>query len=132
MQWMHLRQNEFEALDRGATVIVPTAAIEQHSLHLPVSADTTIVTGICQRVDDQSDADVLVTPTLWLRCSRHHRDYPGTLTTGLDRFFASLFDVVGSVLHAGFRKVLIHDGHGGNGDIISVTLEKLRHAYPDR
>ncbi|MEM6332279.1 MAG: creatininase family protein [Planctomycetota bacterium] len=132
MQWMNLRRDQIEALDRDTPVIVPTAAIEQHSLHLPVSTDTTIVTGICSAVDTASEADVLVTPTLWLGCSRHHRDYPGTLTTELDHFSASLFDVVDSVLHAGFRKVLILNGHGGNGAILSVTLEKLQHTHPDR
>ncbi|MEM6553588.1 MAG: creatininase family protein [Planctomycetota bacterium] len=132
MQWMDMRRDEIDAVDRDTPVIVPTAAIEQHSLHLPVSTDTTIVTGICRRVEAQSPGDVLVTPTLWLGCSRHHRDYPGTLTTQLDHFSASLFDVVNSVLHAGFRKVLILNGHGGNGAILSVTLEKLQHAHPDR
>ncbi|MEM1097166.1 MAG: creatininase family protein [Planctomycetota bacterium] len=132
MQWMNLRRDQIENLDRDTPVIVPTAAIEQHSLHLPVSTDTTIVTGICEAVDAASEADLLITPTLWLGCSRHHRDYPGTLTTQLDHFSASLYDVVDSVLHAGFRKVLILNGHGGNGSILSVTLEKLQHAYPDR
>jgi creatinine amidohydrolase len=132
MQWMNLRRDQIDGLDRDTPVIVPTAAIEQHSLHLPVSTDTTIVTGICKAVDAESEADLLVTPTLWLGCSRHHRNYPGTLTTELDHFSASLFDLVDSVLHAGFRKVLILNGHGGNAAVLSVTLEKLQYAYPDR
>ena len=132
MQWMNLRRDQIDAMDRDTPVIVPTAAIEQHSLHLPVSTDTTIITGACRRLDEVCDGELLVTPTLWLGCSRHHRNYPGTLTTHLDHFGASLFDTVDSILHVGFRKVLVLNGHGGNGAELSVTLEKLKYAYPDR
>lgn len=132
MQWMHLRWEQIDAMDRDTPVLVPTAAIEQHSRHLPVSTDTTLITAICRRLDEACGGGLLVLPTLWLGCSRHHRNYPGTLTTALDHFSASLFDVVDSVLHAGFRKVLILNGHGGNGAVLSVTLEKLMYAYPDR
>ncbi|MEM6852788.1 MAG: creatininase family protein [Planctomycetota bacterium] len=132
MQWMNLRHDQIESLDRDTPVIVPTAAIEQHSLHLPVSTDTTIVDGICRAVEAASPDPVLVTPPLWLGCSRHHRQFAGTLSTELDHFSVALFDLVESILHAGFRKVLMLNGHGGNGPILSVTLEKLQHAYPDR
>lgn len=132
MKWMDLRRDQIDATDRDTVVLVPTAAIEQHSLHLPVSTDTTIVTAVCERTDAACGGGLLVTPTLWLGCSRHHRNYPGTLTTHLDHFGASLFDLVDSVLHVGFRKVLVVNGHGGNGAMLSVTLEKLKYAYPDR
>ncbi|BAM03024.1 creatininase family protein [Phycisphaera mikurensis] len=132
MQWQHLRSDQIDATDRETVVVVPTAAIEQHSLHLPVSTDTTIVTEVCRRLDAACGDGLLVTPTLWLGCSRHHRNYPGTLTTALDHFGHALFDTVDSVLHAGFRNVLILNGHGGNGAMLSVTAEKLKYAWPDR
>ncbi len=132
MQWKNLRSDQIDATPRGTVVVVPTAAIEQHSLHLPLSTDTTIVTEVCRRLDAACDDRLLVTPTLWLGCSRHHRDFPGTLTTALDHFGDALFDTVDSILHAGFTRVLILNGHGGNAAMLSVTAEKLKYAWPDR
>ncbi|MEM9884220.1 MAG: creatininase family protein [Planctomycetota bacterium] len=129
---MHLRQDEIDRCDRDTPVIVPTAAVEQHSLHLPVSTDTVIITEVCRRLDAACDDGLLVTPTLWLGCSRHHRNFPGTLTTDLQHFGDALFDTVDSVMHAGFRKAMILNGHGGNAAMLGVTLERLQYAYPDR
>ena len=132
MQWKDLRHDQIDGCDRDTPVIVPTAAIEQHSLHLPVSTDTTIITEVCRRLDSACDGKLLVTPTLWLGCSRHHRNFPGTLTTAMSHFGDALFDTVDSILHAGFTRVLILNGHGGNAAMLAVTLDNLKYAYPDR
>lgn len=131
MKWMDQRRDQIEATDRNTPVVIPTAAIEQHSLHLPVSTDTRIVTAVAERLDAACDHTLLITPTVWLGCSRHHREYPGTLTTSLDHFGEAVFDVADSVLHAGFRKVFLLNGHGGNGSALGVTLEKLQYAHPE-
>jgi len=131
MRWQDLKSRELDAMSRDTVVIVPTAAIEQHSLHLPVSTDTTIADGLSARLDEACDDRLLVLPTFWLGASKHHMPFTGTITAELDTWSAAVFDIVNSILQHGFTKVIVLNCHGGNNAILNVTLEKVKYAHPD-
>ena len=40
--------------------------------------------------------------------------YPGTVTLRLDTYAALIRDILDSLKHAGFRRILVVNGHGGN------------------
>ena len=131
MRWEHLSWPEFEAASRDRVVIIPTAAIEQHSRHLPVWVDTAIANNLASLLDEACDNDLLVLPTYWLGCSEHHMGFPGSLTTSLDNWTNSVLDIINSVRRHGFHKVIVLNCHGGNHTILGVTLEKAKYTWPE-
>lgn len=47
--WLDLTTEEFQNLPPDTVAILPTAAVEQHGPHLPVSVDTVINEGLVAR-----------------------------------------------------------------------------------
>jgi creatinine amidohydrolase len=57
--------------------------------------------------------------------------FSGTLTTSVDTYLAMAFELLGSVAHAGFRKILVINSHGGNVSALDLVLTKCREQYPE-
>jgi creatinine amidohydrolase len=57
---------------------------------------------------------MLVMPTIPYGYNEHALDFPGTIHVAYDTFIAYCLDVVKSVAHAGFDRIVIVDGHGSN------------------
>src|SRR5690606_10307799 len=67
---------------------------------------------------------VVVLPTIAATFSPHHMSWPGTLSLSLETFFGVVRDIARSVAHAGFKRQLVINGHGGNhGPLTSFTAE---------
>ncbi len=115
-----LRKNtrrEFrERMQSGAlkACIVPIAAIEQHLEHLEMEHDWRSVIHVSGAVAERLSPEVLVAEAVMVGVSEHHMQHPGTITLRPGTFLAVVSDVVRSVVHAGFRHVLVLNGHGGN------------------
>lgn len=125
--WSDLTRDEIaEARDMGALVVVPTGAVEQHGSHLPVGTDMVAVGHLALAAARRAGVPVLVLPTVQVTFSPHHRSWPGTLSLRLETFNAVIADVTASVAHAGFKRQLIINGHGGNrGPLIALTTELI-------
>ena len=66
----------------------------------------------------------LVLPPPSFGFSPHHQAWPGTITLRLNTFLALITDVAESVARAGFDRLLIVNGHGGNnGPLASICTE---------
>src|SRR5262249_32263486 len=74
---------------------------------------------------------VLLLPLQWLGASEHHLPFGGTLTTTLSTYERVLVEVCESVIRAGFRRLLLLNGHGGNIDPLHVALRRLDVAHPN-
>jgi creatinine amidohydrolase len=112
-------------IDKSLPVIVPLGSIEQHGYHLPLSVDTTQVRAIAQRAEVQLGAAALFLPTLWLACSEHHKDFPGTISVAPSLYSENIKSIVRSVLRAGFTKIFFLNGHGGNETPAAQALTEL-------
>ena len=126
-RWQDLTTEDFHHLPPDTVAILPTAAIEQHGPHLPVSVDTVINEGLVARaVTALEGAPVLLLPTLCVGKSDEHVHFPGTLA--LDwKTTVELWRHVGlSVARAGVRRLLILNSHGGQVPIIHVVSRQLR------
>ena len=76
--WGDYRTTEYASIDPEATIaVLPVSAIEQHGPHLPVSTDTTIMTGMLETVIAHLPADRAV--------FRHVRRDHHRVGTGLER-----------------------------------------------
>jgi len=109
------RWTDIEDIEKQTTVVVcPLAALEQHGFHLPLLTDTYITTAIAQAVEANMPDDVLLVPTMWMGASDHHMDFPGTISLPNSLYSKVIKAFCLSLVSAGFEKILLLNGHGGN------------------
>lgn len=119
-------------VDREKTVVLaPYAACEQHGLHLPFFVDTLLCTAVAEGVERNLPDQVLLLPTQWLGASAHHTPFFGTLTADLDQHVDLMVHPLEQYLKAGWKKVFILNGHGGNIDTYHIALRRLHERYGD-
>ena len=94
--------------------IVPVAAIEQHLEHLAMEHDWRSVRHVALKVAEELRPYVLVAEGVMAGVSEHHMRHPGTLSLRPGTFLAVVTDLIESIVRAGFRNVLVLNGHGGN------------------
>ncbi len=123
---------EVDALDREKVIAVACiSALEQHSLHLPVSTDYLIGAEIVRRVEHDLPRTLLCLPPIWLGCSDHHMDFVGTISISVETMSRLLQDIAASVMKHGFRKLLILNSHGGNRATLAYSIQAMAHRFPD-
>jgi len=122
---------EVDGLDRSTVVVAQFAAMEQHGRHLPLETDALIGQELARRLDTACSGRLLVLPTQWLGLSTHHMSFPGTLSASVDTYIAMASEILGSIAHAGFKKVLVLNSHGGNVSALDVVLTKCRDRYSE-
>lgn len=131
MRFAEMTAPAIAALDRARTLIVaPIAACEQHSRHLPVFTDSILVGAVANGIEASLPDRVLLLPVLWLGASDHHLPFGGTLTAALPTYEQILVELLTPLLHSGFRRVLLLNGHGGNIDPLHVALRRLDTQFP--
>lgn len=94
--------------------IIPIAAIEQHLEHLAMEHDWRSVCHVAVAVAERLRPRVLVAEGLMAGISEHHMSHPGSLSLRPGTFLSALSDLIDSVARAGFKNVLLLNGHGGN------------------
>jgi creatinine amidohydrolase len=120
--------------DRENTVIVlPVGSIEQHGPHLPCAVDTLIAAGVVGKALERLPADIPafgMSPICYGK-SDEHIHFPGTVTIDGDTLLRTVIDVGESVYRAGFRKLLIVNGHGGQPQVMEMAARELRVRHGD-
>lgn len=124
------RMTAAELRDRAAedaVVLLPVGATEQHGPHLPTGVDAFLAAEVCHRAAllAAPRTPVVVAPTVWAGLSEHHMEFGGTFTLSLATFQALLRDLCRSVLRAGFLRILIVNGHGGNMTALHALTTEL-------
>lgn len=109
--------------------IIPVAAIEQHLEHLAMEHDWRSVSHVAHAVAQRLQPAVLVAEAFMTGISEHHMRHPGTLSLRPGTFIAVLTDVIESVTRAGFKHVLVLNGHGGNIAACQSVWEQLLRLY---
>jgi creatinine amidohydrolase len=130
MIWDRLTSGQIEALDKNIPVLLNIAATEQHGAHLPVATDRLIGEFFLARLDQQMSGEVLILPAVAVGCSDHHMDFGGTLSLSHTTFIAVVKDIIQSVIHHGFHKIILLNSHGGNQGAMQVIVEQLGYANP--
>ena len=120
--------------DKENTVIVlPTGATEQHGPHLPCAVDTVISAGVVGHALARLDAAVpayAMAPITYGK-SEEHLHFPGTITLTGETLLATMNEIGESVYRAGFRKLLIVNGHGGQPQVMEMAARELRLRHGD-
>jgi creatinine amidohydrolase len=127
--WRNLRAADLRArAEAGAVVLLPVASTEQHGPHLATGVDDVLCSEVCRRAGLKLAAGgvpVVVAPTLWVGLAEHHMAFGGSFTLTLSAYHAVLRDLCGSILRAGFRRILIVNGHGGNMSALNALTGEL-------
>ena len=127
---MRLAERSWTDIDAVETdlAVVPVGSTEQHGPHGPLGTDTLTARAVADAGVERCDRDVIVTPAIPVGVAEEHRQFTGTLWVAPDTFRAYVRDVVASLAHHGFDRVVLVNGHGGNVDALrEVAGEITRH-----
>ena len=110
-----------------AIVLLPMASTEQHGPHLATGVDDFLCSEVCRRTAAKlaSRQPVVVAPTVWFGLADHHVAFGGTFSISLATYHAVLRDLCRSILQAGFRRIVLVNGHGGNIQALAVLTGEL-------
>jgi len=100
--------------------VLPLGSTEQHA-HLSLATDSTLAERIA--VEAAEPLGVPVFPVVAYGFTPYFTAYPGTVTLRLATFLDVVRDVLDGIAGAGFTRILIVNGHGGNGPAQSLAAE---------
>ena len=112
-----LTRREFRERMRSGELsgcVIPVAATEQHLEHLAMEHDWRSVLFIATEVARRLAPRVLIAPAMSIGISEHHMRHPGTLSAMPGSWLGLLHDSIRSMHQAGFKNILVLNGHGGN------------------
>ena len=131
MIWDQLTYVQIEKLDRNIPVLLSISATEQHGAHLPLATDRLIGEHFAKTIHEAIPDKVLILPSVGIGCSTHHMNFSGSLTLSHQTFKNQVVDIIESVIHHGFKKIVLLNSHGGNQGIGQVIIEKLGHKHKE-
>jgi creatinine amidohydrolase len=123
MNWMEIDNY----LKKDNRLLIVLGATEQHGF-LCTSTDVKIPLAIADAASQQSG--VLVAPPMNFGCSSYFVDYPGTISIRVDTLIKVVDDMIRSLHHQGFKRIVILNGHGGNTPV-KVSLGELMNEVKD-
>lgn len=107
LNWMDVERY----LQTDTRIMLITGATEQHA-YLSLMTDILIPERIALAAAEQES--VLVAPPFNFGASGYFAEFPGTISLSPLTFEQVLLEVVTSLLHHGFERFFILNGHGGN------------------
>ncbi|HJU43229.1 MAG TPA: creatininase family protein [Vicinamibacterales bacterium] len=120
----HMTWPEVQELrTRTDMVIIPIAAMEQHSLHLPIGTD--FLNGLERAKLIAQRTPVLVAPILLPGNSPYHMEFPGTITLSSQTIQQVYFEAAQSLMRHGFKRFLLLNSHGGNQIITRYIADRI-------
>ena len=116
MNWMQVEQY----LKQDDRCILPSGSTEQHA-YLSLCVDTILSSRLAREVGDR--ANVPVYPVIPYGLAQQWTAFPGTVTLRIQTYLALIRDVLDSIRRAGFRRILLINGHGGNAPAQGMLRE---------
>jgi creatinine amidohydrolase len=116
MNWMQV-EAYLQGDDRA---VIPLGSTEQHA-YLSLSVDSILSEKVA--ADAAEPLGVPVFPVLAYGITPYFREYPGTVSLRVETYLHLIRDVLDSLAHSGFRRILLVNGHGGNVPAESLATE---------
>ncbi len=118
MNWMQV-----EALvAREDRAVLPIGSTEQHA-QLSLCVDAILSERVA--IEAAEPLGVPVFPVINYGLTPSFVDYPGTVTLKMSTLCALVTDVLDGIARAGFRRIVVVNGHGGNSPAHGAVLEWL-------
>jgi len=116
MNWMEVKA----ALKHDDRCVLPLGSTEQHA-QLSLAVDSILSERVA--IEAAEPLGVPVFPVLAYGVTPSFRAYPGTVSVRLSTYFALIGDMLDSLAQAGFRRILLCNGHGGNSPAGAFAVE---------
>jgi creatinine amidohydrolase len=107
MNWMQVE----EYLRHDDRAVLPLGSTEQHS-YLRLTVDCLLPERVA--VDAAEPLGIPVFPVVPFGVTPYFREFPGTVSLRVETHLRVIRDILDSLAHSGFRRILIVNGHGGN------------------
>src|SRR5512135_2379206 len=91
--------------------VLPLGSTEQHG-YLSLSTDAILAERVA--AEAAQPLSIPVFPVLAYGITPYFRAYPGSLSLRVATYVGMVRDLLDSIAHSGFRRILIVNGHGGN------------------
>jgi creatinine amidohydrolase len=116
LNWMDVE----EYLKREDRIILVLGACEQHG-YLSLQTDTKIPLALADAASMKTN--LIIAPEITVGVSPYFLSYPGTISIRSETYIQLIGDILGSLYQAGFRRILILNGHSGNNIVYTRLVE---------
>ena len=116
MNWMQV-EDYLKGDDR---CILPLGSTEQHA-YLSLSVDSILSERVSLEASDPLAIPVF--PVVAYGITPYFRAYPGTISLRIETYLRLVRDILDGMAEAGFRRIMIVNGHGGNIPASSLVRE---------
>ena len=116
MSWMQVEAY----LKRDDRCVLPLGSVEQHG-YLSLAVDSILSQKVA--IDAAEPLGVPVFPVLYYGLAPHWAAFPGSVTLRIQTYVQLVRDLLDSIAHSGFKRILIVNGHGGNIPAAGVVNE---------
>ena len=116
MNWMQVESY----LQHDDRAVLPIGSIEQHA-YLSLAVDAILAERVA--VDAAEPLGVPVFPALPFGITPTFTAFPGTISLRVETMVRVVHDMLDSLDKAGFRRLLIVNGHGGNQPVAAAIAE---------
>ena len=116
MNWMQVE----ERVKRDDRCVLPIGSTEQHA-YLSLCVDMILSEKVS--VDACDPIGVPVYPAVPFGLTPYFSDFPGTVTLRVSTYVALMEDILESLYRSGFRRIVVVNGHGGNGPVLGLFKE---------
>ncbi len=116
-------KTRFQEVD---VALLPVGAIEQHGPHLPLDCDAFDAEYMARKVAEGCTTPrPVVLPLIPYGVSYHHEDFSGTISINPETLSQMVYDVGMSAVRHGITKLVIINGHGGNGPALHFAAQMI-------
>jgi creatinine amidohydrolase len=122
LNWMDV-ESYLKTDDR---IILVLGSCEQHGF-LSLLTDVRIPQALADAASQESN--VLVAPALNFGVSPYFLEFPGTISLQPSTYLAVFEDMLESLIHHGFKRILLLNGHGGN-HVATTTCNIILNKHP--
>jgi creatinine amidohydrolase len=116
MNWVQVE----EYLRGDDRAVLPLGSTEQHS-YLRLTVDCILPERLAAEVADPHGVPVF--PVVAYGVTPYFREFPGTISLRVETHLNIVRDILDSMAHSGFRRILIVNGHGGNSAVQQLAQE---------
>jgi len=102
--------------------IVPVGTIEAHGA-IPLGTDTIIPEALADEL--ASSLNALIAPSIAYGVTNSLLPFPGSTTVSSATFSAYLFEAAAGLVDAGFRRLVLLNGHGGQTGEVAAVVARL-------
>jgi len=116
MNWMQV-EAYLQSDDR---CLLPLGSVEQHG-YMSLCVDQLLAERVAQEAAEPLGVPVF--PALPYGLAPYFQAYPGSMTLRVDTYVRVVRELLDGIRRAGFRRVLIVNGHGGNQPAAALAIE---------